>query len=180
MKTPVPVGERGRRFLLFAKYPKETAIIVVLTAGGGIAFYTYTVYMQKLLINTAGFDKAVASQIMTLVLVSFMCLQPLAGWISDKVGRKSTLMASFGLGALLAVPVLTAISSQTNPVMAYLLCLLPLVVPERLHLAQCHRKGRTLSHARASARRRVALRIGAGALRGQCGDGGAVVQESGQ
>ncbi len=127
VKTPVPVGERGRSFLLFAKYPKETAIIIVLTAGGGIAFYTYTVYMQKLLINTAGFDKAVASQIMTLVLVSFMCLQPIAGWLSDKVGRKPTLMTSFGVGALLAVPVLTAISSQTNPVSAYFLCLLPLV-----------------------------------------------------
>ena len=40
-----------------------------------------------------------------------MCLQPLVGWISDKVGRKPTLTVSFGLGALLAVPVLTAIST---------------------------------------------------------------------
>ena len=36
-------------------------------------------------------------------------------------------MASFGLGALLAVPVLTAISSQTNPVLGLFLCLLPLL-----------------------------------------------------
>ena len=119
-------GAHGR-FLLFLGYPRETAIIVVLTAGGGIAFYTYTVYMQKLLVNTAGFDKAVAAQLMTLVLVSFMVMQPLMGLVSDKVGRKVTLVASFGLGALLAVPVLTALSTTTSAVSAYFLCLLPLI-----------------------------------------------------
>lgn len=128
VKAPESVKERGRSFLLFTQFPKETAIIVVLTAGGGIAFYTYTVYMQKLLVNTAGFDKAVASQVMTLVLISFMVLQPLVGWLSDRVGRKVTLASSFGLGALLAVPVLTALSRATDPVIAYVLCLAPLVV----------------------------------------------------
>jgi MFS transporter, MHS family, alpha-ketoglutarate permease len=128
VKESVPIGERGRSFLLFAKYPKETAIVVMLTAGGGLAFYTYTVYMQKFLVNTAGFAKDVASQIMTLVLVSYMLFQPVVGWMSDKVGRKPTLMLSYGLGALLAVPILTALSTATDPVMAYFLCLLPLFV----------------------------------------------------
>jgi MFS transporter, MHS family, alpha-ketoglutarate permease len=128
VRTPVPIGERGRSFLLFTKYPRETAIVLILTAGGGIAFYTYTIYMQKFLVNTSGFDKAVASRIMTLVLITFMLLQPLVGWISDKVGRKRTLGASFGLGALLAVPLLTAISTVRDPSLAYFLCLAPLVV----------------------------------------------------
>lgn len=124
----VPIEKRGRGLVLFAKYPKETAIIAVLTAGGGLAFYTYTIYMQKFLVNTAGFTKAVASQIMSLVLISFMVCQPLVGSFSDKVGRKSTLAVSFGFGALLAVPVLTAISRVTDPLTAYFLCLLPLLV----------------------------------------------------
>jgi len=128
VKESVSVGERGRSLLLFARYPKETAIVVILTAGGGIAFYTYTIYMQKFLVYTAGFEKAVASRIMTLVLISFMFLQPLVGWISDKVSRKPTLMVSYGLGAVLAVPVLTAISKATDPVVVYFLCLLPLFV----------------------------------------------------
>lgn len=114
-------------FLAFWGYPRETAIIVVLTAAGGTAFYTYTVYMQKLLVNTAGFDKAVASQTMTAILFSFMVMQPLAGWISDRIGRKVTLMASFGIGALLAVPVLSALSSVESATNAYFLCLLPLI-----------------------------------------------------
>ncbi len=128
VQEKVPVSERGRGSLLFMRYPKETAIIVVLTAGGGLAFYTYTIYMQKFLVNTSGFAKDVASQIMTWVLVSYLFFQPLVGWISDKVGRKPTLAVSYGLGALLAVPILTALSTVTDPMLAYFLCLVPLFV----------------------------------------------------
>jgi MHS family alpha-ketoglutarate permease-like MFS transporter len=128
VQESVPISERGRSALLFLRYPKETAIIVILTAGGGLTFYTYTIYMQKFLVNTSGFPKDVAAQIMTWVLVSYLFFQPLVGWISDKVGRKSTLAVSFGLGALLAVPILTAISTVTDPVVAYVLCLIPLFV----------------------------------------------------
>jgi MHS family alpha-ketoglutarate permease-like MFS transporter len=128
VKEDVPIADRGRSMLLFTRYPKETAIIVILTAGGGLAFYTYTIYMQKFLVNTSGFGKDVAAQIMTWVLVSYLFFQPLVGWISDRVGRKPTLATSFGLGALLAVPVLSAIATVSDPLVAYLLCLLPLFV----------------------------------------------------
>ena len=126
MNTPEPIHERGRAMLLFLQYPKETAIVFALTAGGGMAFYTYATYMQKLLVNTAGFDKQVASQVMTLVLATFIFFPPLAGWFSDHFGRKRTMVISFGANALIAVPVLTAISRATDPVAAYFLCLLPL------------------------------------------------------
>jgi hypothetical protein len=33
------------------------AIVVGLTLGGMIAFYTFTTYMQKFLVNTSGFRK---------------------------------------------------------------------------------------------------------------------------
>lgn len=124
--APLPVHERGQALLLFTRYPKETAIVLVLTAGGGMGFYTYTTYMQKLLVNTAGFDKAATTQVMTWVLATFLFFPPLVGWISDQVGRKRTLVASFGAGALLAVPVLNALATATDPVSVYLLCLLPL------------------------------------------------------
>jgi MHS family alpha-ketoglutarate permease-like MFS transporter len=120
---------RGGGYLVFTRYPRETAIVVALTGGGGIAFYTYTVYMQKLLINSGGMGTATAARIMALVLVTFMLLQPIAGWISDKIGRKATLSASFGSGALLAVPVLTLAASQPGlgVLVTYFLCLAPLL-----------------------------------------------------
>jgi MHS family alpha-ketoglutarate permease-like MFS transporter len=119
-------AQRGNVKLIFSTYWRETGIVVVLTAGGGMTFYTYATYMQKLLVNTAGFDKAVAAQIMMYVLATFMCFPPIVGWISDHIGRKVTLVLSFGAGALMAVPVLTALSHATDPLQAYLLCVLPL------------------------------------------------------
>jgi MFS transporter, MHS family, alpha-ketoglutarate permease len=112
---------------LLTQYPRETGIVVVLSAGGGIGFYTYTVYIQKFLINTAGFAKDVASQVVTLLLITMMVLLPLMGWISDRVGRKPVMAFSFGAGALLAVPVLTALAATTDPVRAYCLASLPIV-----------------------------------------------------
>ncbi|MCP5327461.1 MAG: MFS transporter [Sinobacteraceae bacterium] len=112
---------------LLTRYPKETGIVLVLSAGGGMGFYTYTVYMQKFLVNTSGFDKGVASQIVTAVLVTMMLLMPPMGWLSDRVGRKPVMMFSYGAGALFAVPVLSALATTTDPMQAFLLCLLPVV-----------------------------------------------------
>ena len=48
----------ARRGRLFTRYPKETLTVMALTAAGGLGFYTYTAYMQKLLVNSAGFAEA--------------------------------------------------------------------------------------------------------------------------
>lgn len=120
--------DRGKTMMLFTRYPKETFWIVVFTAGGGMAFYTYTSYMTSFLQNTTGFDGETAANIMLVVLFLFMCFQPLVGWFSDKVGRKRVLAASFGGGALLAVPIMTAIGGADSFNSAVLLCLLPLLV----------------------------------------------------
>ncbi len=119
---------RGKTMMLFTRYPKETFWIVVLTAGGGMGFYTYTNYMTSFLQNTSGFDGETAANIMLAVLFLFMCFQPLVGWLSDKVGRKPLMMLSFGGGALLAVPIMTAIAAANTVAMAIALCLLPLLV----------------------------------------------------
>jgi MHS family alpha-ketoglutarate permease-like MFS transporter len=112
---------------LLTRYPKETFIVIALSAGGGVGFYTYTTYMQKYLVNTAGFPKDSASRIITLVLLTMMLLLPLTGWISDKIGRKPVLAFSYGAGAVLAVPVSTALATVTDPVRAYFLCMLPVI-----------------------------------------------------
>jgi MHS family alpha-ketoglutarate permease-like MFS transporter len=112
---------------LLTRYPKETFMVLALSAGGGVGFYTYTTYMQKYLVNTAGFPKDSASRIITLVLLTMMFLLPLTGWISDKIGRKPVLAFSYGAGALLAVPVSTALATATDPLQAYFLCMLPVI-----------------------------------------------------
>jgi MFS transporter, MHS family, alpha-ketoglutarate permease len=117
---------RGRPLALLLEYPRETAIVVGLTAAGAIGFYTYAVYMQKLLVNSVGFDRVVVSELMTKVLATLLFFPPLLGWLADYVGHKRTLLVSFAASTVLAVPVLSAISIATDPFKVYLLCLLPL------------------------------------------------------
>ena len=81
---------------LIRLHPRESLLIMGLTAGGSLTFYVYTTYMQKFLVNTAGFSKGQASEISAISLIGFLLAQPLAGWLSDKVGRKPMLIAAFG------------------------------------------------------------------------------------
>ncbi|MDH4104956.1 MAG: MFS transporter, partial [Gammaproteobacteria bacterium] len=118
-------SRRGRPWAVFVEYPWETLTVMALTAAGGLGFYTYTAYMQKLLVNSAGFDKAVASQVVTWLLAIFMFLPPLAGWVADRVGHRRALLASFGGLALVSVPVLSAISTATSAYAAFFLGLVP-------------------------------------------------------
>jgi MHS family alpha-ketoglutarate permease-like MFS transporter len=122
------VSDRGRALILFRQYPKETFTVMALTAAGGVGFYTYTTYMQKLLVNSAGFDKPLVSQLMTGLLAIFMVLPPLAGWLADKVGHRRTMLASFGGLAIVSVPVLGALSTATDPATAFVLALVPLIL----------------------------------------------------
>jgi MHS family alpha-ketoglutarate permease-like MFS transporter len=112
-------AERGRTLTLIGEHPREFAIVLVLTAAGSLAFYAYTTYMQKFLVNTAGFSKDVATAIMAGVLLLYMPIQPLVGWLSDIVGRRTTIAAGLGLGALATYPVMTAISHSTSALAAF-------------------------------------------------------------
>ena len=85
---------------LFREHPRQAFLVMALTAGGTAAFYAYTIYLQKFLVNTSGFDRATASQIMTVALTIMLLIQPLAGRLSDRVGRKP-LMIFFGTSAML-------------------------------------------------------------------------------
>ena len=58
---------------LFRDHPKEAFLVMALTAGGTLAFYAYTTYMQKFLVNTSGFSRETATEITTAALFLFMC-----------------------------------------------------------------------------------------------------------
>jgi len=113
---------------LITKHPCETITVMLLTAGGTLAFYAYSIYMQKFLVNTSGFSREVASQINAATLFVFMLLQPIAGGLSDKIGRKP-LMVGFGIaGVLFTYPIFTALETATNPIYAGLLVMAALVI----------------------------------------------------
>ncbi|HWU93956.1 MAG TPA: MFS transporter [Sphingomonas sp.] len=121
-------GGRSSLFALFRNHPREAALVMLLTAGGTLAFYAYSIYLQKFLVNTAGFDRATASQINAAALFGFMLIQPLAGALSDRIGRKP-LMIGFGvLGVLLTWPIFTTLESVRSPYLAFLIMFGALVI----------------------------------------------------
>jgi MHS family alpha-ketoglutarate permease-like MFS transporter len=109
------------------RYPREIATVVGLTAGGTVAFYTFTTYAQKFLVNTAGFSKSAATQISALTLLIFMFVQPLVGALSDRVGRRPVLMTFGVVGTLGTVPLLTALGAARTEPRAFALLMAALI-----------------------------------------------------
>ncbi|MCJ2185745.1 MFS transporter [Novosphingobium beihaiensis] len=113
---------------LMRYHPRQFAVVVALTAGGTLAFYAYSTYMQKFLVNSAGFSRETSTGIMAAALFIYMLLQPLAGWLSDRLGRKP-LLISFGIaGMLLTVPIFEQLKQAASSFHAFLLVLAALVI----------------------------------------------------
>lgn len=114
--------------LALLRHPKALFIVMSLTAGGGLCLYTFTTYMQKYLVNTAGMDIKTTSNVMLGAMLGFMVLQPAMGALSDRIGRRKCLLLFSGLMTLSAVPLLNALSTVSDPVAAFLLVLTALAI----------------------------------------------------
>ena len=152
------LGDLSNPLRELMQHPREVAIVVGLTLGGTIAFYTYTTYMQKFLVNSSGLSKDTSTVISAASLFCYMCLQPVVGAISDVVGRRPVLLSFGVLGTLLTVPILTALEGTKDAWTAFLLIMAALVIVERLHRDQRHRQSRAVPDAGARHRRRLSLR----------------------
>ena len=110
------------------RHPRELATVVGLTMGGTLAFYTFTTYMQKFLVNTAGFTKTAATSVSAAALVVFLFAQPLMGALSDRIGRRPLLLG-FGIGgALMTVPLMHALAGVQTPFAAFALITFALLI----------------------------------------------------
>ncbi|MDN5423080.1 MAG: MFS transporter, partial [Chryseobacterium sp.] len=110
------------------KHPKALLTVIGLTLGGTLAFYTYTTYMQKFLVNTVHLTKEQSTLISFISLFIFACLQPVFGALSDKIGRRPLLLGFGILGTLCTVPLLTALSTTTSMWTAFFLIMAALII----------------------------------------------------
>ncbi|MFF7021871.1 MFS transporter [Streptomyces klenkii] len=119
--------ERGTIRALM-RHKREAFLVVALTMGGTLAYYTYTTYLTKYLSNSAGLPKQTATLVSFCALLVFACLQPLAGALSDRIGRRP-LLITFAVGStFLTVPIMTLLRHAGSFWPALGLSLLALVV----------------------------------------------------
>jgi MHS family alpha-ketoglutarate permease-like MFS transporter len=113
--------ERKGLVALFAEYPRELLAVFGLAIGGTVAFYTYTTYLQKYLVNTAGIPKSTVTVIGFAALFVYMLMQPAVGALSDRIGRRPVMFAFSGGCMLLTVPLMTLLGRTSSPWIAFLL-----------------------------------------------------------
>ncbi len=120
--------DAGTITALFRSHKAAFFTVLGYTAGGSLIFYTFTTYMQKFLVNTVHLPIKTASFVMTGALFVYMCMQPLFGMLSDRIGRRANMLLFGALGALFTVPILTALQHVTSPVLAFVLIIAALAI----------------------------------------------------
>lgn len=115
------VGLESGSLRALMRHPVQFMIVISLTAGGAVCIYTFTTYMQKYLVNTAGMDVKTVSTVMTGAIIYFMLLQPFIGSLSDRIGRRICLLIFTGGMTLCATPILYGLENVSSPLHAFLL-----------------------------------------------------------
>jgi MFS transporter, MHS family, alpha-ketoglutarate permease len=102
-------------------YPREVMVVVGLTAGGTTAFYTYTTYMQKFLKLSVGLSDNQTTLVSGGSLVFALCLQPIYGALSDRIGRRWLLIWFGAMGTVFTIPLLYALQGTRSALGAFVL-----------------------------------------------------------
>lgn len=114
--------QAGSLHELFVRQWRPLLLCFLITAGGTLAFYTYSVNGPKVIQGIfAGGDVMTGTLINLAALTLLMLMQPIGGWLSDSIGRKS-LLVFFGVGGVLYTWVLVLwLPQQTSWVSAFLM-----------------------------------------------------------
>jgi MHS family alpha-ketoglutarate permease-like MFS transporter len=120
-------ADRGTLRALW-RYRREALLVIALTMGGTLAYYTYTTYLTKYLSNTAGLSKDTATLVSFFALTIFAAIQPAAGALSDRIGRRPMLIGFGVCATLLTVPLMTLLQHARSFWPAFGLALFALVM----------------------------------------------------
>lgn len=97
--------ESGSLIALLRQHWKTFLLVVGYTSAGSLTFYVVTVYSKTYLTNI-GMDGKTVGFIMTTALFVFMIAQPFFGMLSDRIGRRASMLAFSLLSAIFIYPVM--------------------------------------------------------------------------
>ncbi|CDO28467.1 alpha-ketoglutarate transporter [Mycobacterium vulneris] len=113
---------------LLTRYWKPLLLCFLITMGGTLAFYAYSVNAPAIVKTTYKDQAMTATWINLIGLIFLMAIQPIGGMISDKVGRKP-LLVGFGIGGVIYTYVLFTYLPQTHsPIVSFLLVAVAYVI----------------------------------------------------
>jgi metabolite-proton symporter len=110
------------------KHKRAVLTVLGFTAGGSLFFYTFTTYMQKYLVNTSGMSARTASAVMTWALLVYMLMQPLFGALSDRIGRRNSMLCFGVLTTVCTLPIMHALADVSSPYAAFGLIIVALAI----------------------------------------------------
>src|SRR5437867_4635353 len=85
---------------VLTKYKRQLLIAFGARLGGDIAFYVFTLFLLYFVPTKLGLPRSVALNAVLLGAVAQIIFIPVAGWLSDRVGRRPVLMFG-GIGGAL-------------------------------------------------------------------------------
>ncbi|ADT97559.1 MFS transporter [Mycolicibacterium gilvum] len=111
----------GSMRTLLTDYWRPLLLCFLITMGGTVAFYTYSVNAPAIVKTAFKDDGMTATWVNLIGLIFLMLLQPVGGIISDKIGRKPMLVF-FGVGALFYTYILiTFLPESSSPLASFAL-----------------------------------------------------------
>ncbi|ECZ8571809.1 MFS transporter [Campylobacter coli] len=121
--------DRGTLKALFTSSWKQFLMVLGITAGGSLAFYTITTYTKTFMENL-GMDKTLVNNLFLGALFILMIIQPLFGYIGDKIGHKRSLIIFCILAFVGIYPIFNLISSnaQSNASLVFILVVLLFII----------------------------------------------------
>ncbi|EAI4563397.1 MFS transporter [Campylobacter coli] len=121
--------DRGTLKALFTSSWKQFLMVLGITAGGSLAFYTIATYTKTFMENS-GMDKTLVNNLFLGALFILMIIQPLFGYIGDKIGHKRSLIIFCILAFVGIYPIFNLISSnaQSNASLVFILVVLLFII----------------------------------------------------
>ena len=111
----------GSMVELFTAYPKQLLLCFLVTLGGTIAFYTYSINGPLIIKSAYEGEGMTATWINLGSLVLLMLMQPVGGALSDRVGRKPLLVGFGVVGVLWTYTFLKVLPEVQTPWVSFAL-----------------------------------------------------------